>query len=370
MKVLHAASFLQPPPGVVNQMNWESEAAVDVGLAWDVKVFCPVSESVPANLHVQCDLDMPLSGGSLPVRARRWLTLKKKYFKWLENVHDEYDALVLRYSTHDLYQLAFLRRCRVPVYTVHHAIEVAELAAGGGVTSSLRSGLEEIIGERCLQNVAGVVGVTDEIVDHEVERMKGHTPATYVYPNGILDTNQVAADSRTEVPEFLFVASTFSHWHGLDLLLDSLEKNDRQFILHLVGNLAPRDKARAQRDYRVLVHGLLGQSEISALTARCWVGLTSFGLHRNNMNQACTLKVREYLAMGMPVYGGYREMLPPDFPFYQEGAADFESILDFAHRRGRSPRTEVAAAARVFIDKRTLLSQLHAWLLHDINPKE
>jgi hypothetical protein len=61
----------------------------------------------------------------------------------------------------------------------------------------------------------------------------------------------------------------------------------------------------------VRVYGHLGRADYEALFKNADVAIGSLGLHVLSMDEACPLKVREYLAYGIPVIIGYRDT---DFP--------------------------------------------------------
>jgi glycosyltransferase involved in cell wall biosynthesis len=214
-----------------------------------------------------------------------------------------------------------------------------------------------------------IVGVTREIADHEAARARGPIP-TLVYPNGciVTDEDYVAAenDLRGQVPELLFVSSRFVSWRGLDRLLDDLPNCREDFVLHLVGQVGPEDHARAKDDPRIRFHGQLPAAEIRALAETAWLGLSSFALDRQNMAEACTLKVREYLKYGLPVYAGYREVFPAEVTFFRQGPARFEDILHFARQMRTIAQPSILRAAQPYIEKRNLLEAFSQELEHEL----
>lgn len=110
-------------------------------------------------------------------------------------------------------------------------------------------------------------------------------------------------------PSFLFVASHKHPWQGLDklLLVASVLK---QCVFHIVGDL----DYPASSD-NVVFHGALSQLEIINVAKACDVGIGTLALHRKGGTEACPLKVREYLALGLPVVLGYDDT---DFPLPQD----------------------------------------------------
>ena len=69
----------------------------------------------------------------------------------------------------------------------------------------------------------------------------------------------------------------------------------------------------------VTFHGILTSDDYKKILSESDVAIGSLSLHINNMNEACTLKVREYLAFGIPTIIGYKDSdFPGSVPFLLE----------------------------------------------------
>ncbi|MCB5187689.1 glycosyltransferase [Methylobacillus caricis] len=361
MRILHSAALLSPPPGILNQMRDESRAAQALGITWDVVMFSPELEhDVVRESRWVC-----FQHESMLARMLAWLFLRIEYHAWLLAQAKHYDAFVLRYYVHDPFQLLFILLSSRPVFFVHHTLEVPELAMEVGILSHIRSGLERLFGALAIKACAGTIGVTHEIISHELARTGVSGRTGMLYPNGIFTETATLQDERGDIPELIFVAGFFASWHGLDLLLDAIQASEKEFVIHLVGQLEPEDLHRAQLDSRVVLHGKLDQAQIRALSARCWLGLSSFALDRKSMREACTLKVREYLASGLAVYAGHADVFPDDAKFFKHGPLDIPTILAYAQDVRELGRQDIAVLARPYIDKTILLGQLYASLQQD-----
>lgn len=361
LRILHSAALLSPSSGMLSQMQWEQEAADTLGISWQVKMYCPMKAKGDYAV-MQHDPTIDAASLILPWgKLIAWFKLRLNYHRWLLLQQDEIDVFLLRYYVHDPFQLWFVKRCKKPVYLVHHTLEVPELALAGGWMGWLRSNLEIVLGKWTIAKAAGIIGVTQEITNYEAARASALDKPRYVYPNGIVLKEQNHIDRRSaDVPEFLFVAN-FSPWHGLDLLLAAVAQSKEKFVLHLVGSI-PDELVKLTLDPRVKVHGQMTHLQISHLSHQCWVGLASFALDRNKMKQACPLKVREYLLLGLPVYGDYQETLPSDFPFFCAGNANIDSMISYAVATRSRCKDDVFALSRSFIDKNTLLDNLFSEL--------
>lgn len=366
LRVLHSAALLSPPSGILAQMDWEQDAANTLGLDWKVRMYCPLNNRIKANV-LQCDNTIHEQQWELPIgKLLAWVKLRRNYHRWLLQQQDRFDIFLLRYYVHDPFQLAFVRRCKKPVFFVHHTLEVPELALPGGVSGFLRSNLETILGRPTIAKATGVIGVTPEIVDYELARAGTPNKPAYVYPNGIVFQELQLEDRRSaDVPELLFVAN-FAPWHGLDILLKSIAQSKGDFVLHLVGKV-PNQQLALTKDPRIRVHGHLNQQQIQSLSAQCWIGLASFALFRNKMRQACPLKVREYLMLGLPVYGDYQDIFDCDVPFFMMGGGSLELILNYAMKTRSMLKNKVAFVAREYIDKSILLKNTYTEILRDLD---
>lgn len=350
MKVLHAAYMAQFEPGILKQMEDEQEAAQLLNLDWMSRLYCPAP------------------GGTSPVlipaaeaagRSKR----KREYYRFLATAMEDRDILLLRHTPYEPWEWNFIRHLHQPVFTMHHTMEGPEIRLTGGIVAKLKSILEEILFKSIAKRIAGVVAVTPEIARYECNRGKIANKPVFIYPNGILPPTQVPQSQPGEIPEFLFVASCFTPWQGLDRLAESVSPSREPCCIHLVGTVPPPLLRRVSAEPRFHCHGRLTTKEIQTLSTRCCLGLSSLALDRKNMREACPLKVREYLALGLPVYGNYRESFSPDFPYYRQGEAKLDTILNFAKEMSSISRQKVRDESMPQIEKQTFLKQLHNSLL-------
>lgn len=350
MRYVHAAVSMNPSTGVIRQMAEEAQAAAALGLNWTTWL-CQASDLSPA-----------LRGWPAWLR---YALLRVRFYFSLARLARRGNRIVLRHSPGDPF-LFFASFFLGPYFTVHHTLEEAELAALQFRFSRLQLKFERLLGRRVVVRARGIVCLTPEIARHQLDRLPPRAERLVcIFPNGILypDGRTAPADRRGDQPEVIFVASYFFEWHGLDALLDSMPHAGNEGLLHLVGLLPEAVKRKAAGFECVRIHGPLDPSTLDELIAQCWLGLSSFGLASKGMTEACSLKVRDYLRAGLPVYAGHRDSaLPPDFEYFRQGPAQWHDILAYAHGMRSAPRSGVAAAARPLIDKKVLLERLHRCL--------
>lgn len=369
-RVLHSAALLRPPSGILNQMQWEQEAAQTLGIPWTTVMYCPDNATSP-NKITHFDHNINSQPATSPFKKlRHWIQLRRNYHQWLRSQVNNYDIFLLRYYVHDPYQWNFVKNFPKPVYFVHHTLEVPELAMPKTIGSFIRAGLDAWIGKYTLSHAAGLIGVTEEILEYEKKRTSKEIKKTITYPNGVnyhgFHTKLI--DKRTtETPEILFVASGFADWHGLDLLVEAVKKSEQNFVLHVVGSISLSIQNNIASDSRIIPYGILSHSQIVEISKKCWVGLSSFALHRNNMKQACTLKVREYLMMGLPVYCSYQDIFPESFPYFRNDACDMRKILDFAALMRNVEKFTISEKSKPHIDKKLILKKIYQNLKNQFN---
>lgn len=352
MRVLHAATMSVPARGVVRQMEEEQRAASAADLPWRAAFFVP--RGTAGDVCVDAGMD-----------ADDRLTFRRAYYRWLRETVRDYDLLLLRHVQYDPLQVPFMRRLDKPVLLVHHSLEGREILSAGGLAARVRWALESVLGPLAIRRADGLVVMTDEIARYEARRARREPPLVLRYPNGICYDGYAVAEeplAGADPPELLFVASHFAPWQGLDRLLDALERSGRECVLHVVGEVTPAQRRRLESDSRCRAHGSLDADSLDALVRRVHLGLAAFALERAGFGEACTLKVREYLRAGLPVYSGHRDVFPEGAFFYRLGPCDLDAILDYARHAGARTRAEISSAARPYIDKRELLEELYARL--------
>jgi hypothetical protein len=273
-----------------------------------------------------------------------------------------YDFILFRYFPADPFSILCFNIYK-NVFTIHHTFEVEELGSlYSGPLGYFVVQLEKLAGNLALNRVKGVLGITPEIIDYEVSRVENRSKlAKWHYPNGIdVKRIRVAEDHRNGPPAFLMVAYHYVSWHGLDLILEKLKLCTNDFNFHIVGNVFESDKNKIQGDNRFILHGSLNLDQIRNLASQCDLGLTSFGLFRKGMTQACTLKTREYLALGLPVYSGHEDpAFPTQFPYFIfDPSLDVDKLFELGLNFREKNRTLIREAAVPYIDKLKIMETL------------
>ena len=357
MKIIHIAALGSATGniGVVKQMEYELIVSRSLDSSWDVELWTP--DVLPGYNCLR----------QYPKNIRGWLSRKLFMFKRLRELAEMYDVIMVRYSPLDFLFPLFVTS-KAKLISVHHTLEVEAIKSSPFLGANILAIFEKVLGLFVFWRTDGVIGVTQQIVDYERGRSLIFPSATYVYPNGVLThVLDSYTDEREGSIKLLFVASTFFEWHGLSQLLHSLHlyKLNENVELHLVGNLlkADLDFIKNHPDLNIIQHGYLNESEIYALASRIDVALASFSLGSTGMVEACTLKVREYLSLGLPIYSGHIDSgLSADYPYYRVGALKLEDIVSYANLMRSVSRDVIAKSSFEYIDKELLFKGLRSWI--------
>jgi hypothetical protein len=106
----------------------------------------------------------------------------------------------------------------------------------------------------------------------------------------------------------VFVGGENSRWHGVDKLVD-LANAYPEWIIDVVGYR--RSGVADKLLPNMIMHGFLNHKDYVEILKQADVAIGSMAMHRIRLNDGSTLKVREYLAYGLPVIIGYQDV---DFP--------------------------------------------------------
>jgi glycosyltransferase involved in cell wall biosynthesis len=126
---------------------------------------------------------------------------------------------------------------------------------------------------------------------------RGYGSRHCVITNGIeLDAYPVLPARPHADTRLAFVGSPGQPWQGIDKVL-KLASLRADWRFDIVGMTA--DSASAPSNVRW--HGQLDRDDLIEVLVGADVGLGTLALHRKAMDEASSLKVREYLALGLPV---------------------------------------------------------------------
>jgi len=188
----------------------------------------------------------------------------------------------------------------------------------------------------------------------------------YISPNSIEVINDFEPFNTSTISNkgFLFVSSKFYKWQGLERLVkevnDSLETVvSNNIIFHLVGYLTDEQKALVRKVNEVsdvfVLHGVLNSVDMNKVLSTSCIGLTTLDCSYL-MDSSCSLKTREYLCSGLPVFSQIADdALPSDFPFFRfKHDWRLEDIIEFYNDVEGHNRSSVVAASEPYISSNVI----------------
>lgn len=354
-KVLHLTVVRQLTSGQKRQLSFEHNASGELtGATWRTIAYHNGEIDEPFVRRIP-----PLFRGQLGRKLYAWviaLLLCKKC-----------DILLMRHMTFDPFALIFSPIIPNRI-SVHHAKEAEELIlVRNDWRGRLASRIERITGRKAVQNAKIVAGVTKEIAEYE--RVEHHAACnTTIYPNGIcVNEIEVLRDRRENgIINVGFICGKFSSWHGLDKLFSAISDPGLvaevpRIRFHLVGELTLQQLAEVQSNAALARHfvayGSLSEPDYRKVLERCDIGLGSLALERKGLKEAATLKVREMLAMGLPVYATHEDVALNHTLGFALVANEFRllELCQFALAAKQMKREFVRKLAAPLIDKRSLM---------------
>ena len=131
-----------------------------------------------------------------------------------------------------------------------------------------------------------------------------------VIPNGIntRKIDSIKKVNNSSIPSLFLIGSANQNWHGIDKIEKLAKLTQGKLMFHIIG--MDKDTKNTTLPDNIIFHGYMNEEMYNKLISEFDIGIGTLALHRNNMTEACPLKVREYLCKGFPVLIGYKEVFP------------------------------------------------------------
>lgn len=206
---------------------------------------------------------------------------------------------------------------RIPRKLIPVVIEVQSLV---GQELIIRSRLKyhffKLTKKYLYSRIDGAIYVTRELLNVNEFEINDEIPKTTI-SNGVnLSRIKSLPQRKEDKPGLFFVGNPNQSWNGIAELIEFAEKNT-DISIHIVGETGETSLSN------VFFYGLLTPIEYRSIADKCIAGVGTLNLKIKKMQEASPLKVREYLALGLPVILKYHDtdlnarnpyvlQLPPD----------------------------------------------------------
>lgn len=158
--------------------------------------------------------------------------------------------------------------------------------------------------KKMLKNSTGYVAVTEELQKNR--HFSKYQKISTTSPNSIqtekFDIIKIE-NTKNKIPHLYFMGNFNRAWHGVDKIIKLAQLTKNQLFFHIVGG-KPRFNVIPSN---VKFYGYLNKNEYMNIIKKCNLAIGSLAFHRIPLSEACPLKVREYLAYGLPTIIGYKD---------------------------------------------------------------
>jgi glycosyltransferase involved in cell wall biosynthesis len=230
---------------------------------------------------------------------------------------------------------------------------------------------------RLLRRVRGFVAVTRELAG----RFSRFGVRTETIGNSIelAAFPSLPSPAATDRKRLVFIGNTGTPWHGLGRVGDLASLfPEHEFVV--IGCTKVDYQCYANTSSvpdNLCLLGMMAQQDYQPLLRTATAAIGTLGLYEKQMEEACPLKVREYLALGLPVIGAYQDTdIPPDSDYFLRLPNNAESLVPWRDQIAgfinqwcarRVPRPDIAhldvsvkEAQRLAFMEKILASSSHA----------
>jgi hypothetical protein len=234
---------------------------------------------------------------------------------------------------------------RIPKSKIPVIVEIQSLM-GQELRNRSRIGfiLFTILKKPIYTKISGAVFVTKELLEINEVKLSSEIPKIEIGNSINLERIAPLPPRQEQQHGIFFVGSPNQPWHGVLELID-FARNNPEINVHIVGQIGKRTVSN------LYFYGKLDADGYRAVADRCIAGVGSLNLKLNKMNQTSSLKVREYLALGLPVILKYQDSdLDGADPFVLQLPNDGRSLTDFS--------AEIKAFLDIWATKRVPRSEI------------
>lgn len=339
---------------VLNQIKYLNKAGADCRGAF---FSTEVNEVTPLNEYVDF----------VPVRESNWKYFKaigqlkilnKTMSEFISQKFDKTDIFYLRYpgASKGLFKIS--KKFGPKIVSEHQSKEIDEIKSYedqnkfGLSPSKLMSWYlytflpiynENKWGLSYAKHINSIVTVTNEIAKYQ---SKKGCKNVIVSTNGI-DANKFPIrllpifDNELRLL-FLKGSAGFSPWNGFDRLVDSIDSfnchsnNQIKIKLYVYGSKVEGEIP--QRDY-IEEKGYVSGEELTEVFNKMHIGVSGLQVYLKNFKEGSSLKIREYVARGLPFIYAYTDpdlndeakAFSLEFP-NDDSAIDMQKVIDFAKK--------------------------------------
>lgn len=241
------------------------------------------------------------------------------FYKQIEALisKETFDFILFRYPLSNKYLYNFIKKHNNKIIFEHNSKELEELKfdEASSALSKFVYRCELRYAPKVLAKSRALIGVTNEIVNYQKQRTNTLHLPSLTLTNGIevknLPIRKIPLLNHTEL-NLLMICGVAANWHGVDILLRSIQsyKGEIKIHLKLIGNfdgfyLQLVRELGISPNVTFLNH--LSGDALDEEFNNAHLAIGSLAMNRIGLTEGATLKVREYLARGIPFVLGYKD---------------------------------------------------------------
>ena len=157
--------------------------------------------------------------------------------------------------------------------------------------------------------------------------------------NGIsLDTIPIKKKPQLDSEIHMLAVASMRDWHGFDRIIDGMSSylGDERLVLHLIGQDFDGSVGRWLKlatelgvATNVHYHGPLYDEKLTDMFDQCHIAIGSMAFHRMGISIGSALKVREYMARGIPFIYAYDDSILTGNEWFAIKYPSDDSGIDF-----------------------------------------
>ena len=198
----------------------------------------------------------------------------------------------------------------LPVFIEINTDDIEEFRLQGG---RLKYYSHRVLKDALLSNAKGLIAVTNELKLRNLH----HNKNIFVSANGIdlerFEESKNKHKGEENIANAVFIGTQNAIlWHGIDKII--LMAKHLDFVqFHIIGIEESEVESMQHNSMppNLKLYGFQHFEEYEKLVCKMDVAISTLALHRKKMQEACPLKTREYLAIGLPTIIAYDDT---DFP--------------------------------------------------------
>lgn len=223
---------------------------------------------------------------------------------WLRLEEFDPDIIYLRFEPYKPFLISVMKK--YPTILEINADDLKEqlLLSQNSLNWKFRYLFNMLTRKKMLKNSLGYVAVTEELRTRR--HFSKYKKINITSPNSIMikKFDIIKTEyTKNKIPHLYFMGNFNRAWHGVDKIMKLAELTKNQLFFHIVGGKPDTNVIPSN----VKFYGYLNKNEYITIIKKCNIAIGSLALHRVSLSEACPLKVREYLAYGLPTIIGYTD---------------------------------------------------------------